>query len=184
MTELFQKDGHLSDAGLRALVAGEPDELGRLEAAEHLSFCDGCLVRYTALLEGDALEEPPADQTLPVMRRLRRRLTQALASRYAAAAAALIVTGGLWYTGVFADMARLLVAGGAETDRPAASSVQREPTMSETILQRMGDWSASVQSALRPAWQAPLPETRQTPDAPTADAGASDAATQQTKGAE
>ena len=58
MTELFLQNGHLSDEGLQALIDGTLDELQRLEAAEHLSFCDECLTRYTALLTGDVLEEP------------------------------------------------------------------------------------------------------------------------------
>ena len=48
--ELFNKEGHLTDEGLRAVVDGTLDEMGRLEASEHLSFCDSCLVRYTELL--------------------------------------------------------------------------------------------------------------------------------------
>ena len=73
MTELFYQDGHLSDEGLKALIQGTLEETQRLEAAEHLSFCDDCLVRYTDLLAGEALMEPEEDVTLPVMRRLRRR---------------------------------------------------------------------------------------------------------------
>lgn len=38
--ELFREDGCLSDEGLHALTAGQLDELGRLEAAEHLAYCD------------------------------------------------------------------------------------------------------------------------------------------------
>ena len=51
--ELFNKEGHLTDEGLRAVVDGTLDEMGRLEASEHLSFCDSCLVRYTELLADD-----------------------------------------------------------------------------------------------------------------------------------
>lgn len=40
MTELFLQTGHLSDEGLQALIDGMLDEMQRLEAAEHLSFCD------------------------------------------------------------------------------------------------------------------------------------------------
>ena len=47
--ELFREDGCLSDEGLHALTAGQLDELGRLEAAEHLAYCDKCTDRYTAL---------------------------------------------------------------------------------------------------------------------------------------
>lgn len=101
MTELFLQTGHLSDEGLQALIDGTLDEMQRLEAAEHLSFCDECLARYTALLTGDVLEEPEQDVTLPVMRRLRRRAVKIAWNRYAAAAAAVVITAGLWYSGVF-----------------------------------------------------------------------------------
>ena len=58
--ELFNKEGHLTDEGLRAVVDGTLDEMGRLEASEHLSFCDSCLVRYTELLADDTLlVQPP-----------------------------------------------------------------------------------------------------------------------------
>ena len=48
--ELFDKNGCLTDEGLQALQAGGLDELGRLETAEHLAYCDKCMDRYTALL--------------------------------------------------------------------------------------------------------------------------------------
>ena len=51
--ELFREDGCLTDEGLQALRDGQLDELGRLEAAEHLSYCDKCMDRYTALLDVD-----------------------------------------------------------------------------------------------------------------------------------
>ena len=43
--ELFREDGCMTDAGFRAMMDGQLDELGRLEAAEHLSYC--CLL-YTS----------------------------------------------------------------------------------------------------------------------------------------
>ena len=43
--ELFNKEGHLTDEGLRAVVDGTLDEMGRLEASEHLSFCALCVTR-------------------------------------------------------------------------------------------------------------------------------------------
>ena len=45
--KLFDAEGHLTDEGLYALKDGTLDDLGALEAAEHLSFCDYCLLRYT-----------------------------------------------------------------------------------------------------------------------------------------
>ena len=52
--DVFRNDGHLSDGVLESLIHnGEAlDELTRLEAAEHLAFCDQCLQRYTDLLAG------------------------------------------------------------------------------------------------------------------------------------
>ena len=47
--ELFDKNGCLTDEGLQALQAGGLDELGRLETAEHLAYCDKCMDRYMAL---------------------------------------------------------------------------------------------------------------------------------------
>ena len=57
--ELFREDGCLTDEGLLAVTKGGLDELGRLETAEHLSYCDRCMDRYTALLTADVLETPP-----------------------------------------------------------------------------------------------------------------------------
>ena len=64
--ELFQENGCFTDEGLQAVAGGQLDELGRLEAAEHLSYCDKCMDRYTALLTADVLETPPKG-----MRRIR-----------------------------------------------------------------------------------------------------------------
>ena len=71
--ELFNKEGHLTDEGLRAVVDGTLDEMGRLEASEHLSFCDSCLVRYTELLADDTLLVPEMPLTPTVLARVRRR---------------------------------------------------------------------------------------------------------------
>ena len=54
--------------GAAGLVGGSLDEWGRLEAAEHLSYCDRCMDRYTALLTGAVLEQPPRDLSRPVSR--------------------------------------------------------------------------------------------------------------------
>ena len=55
--ELFDAKGCLSEEGLQALVGGQLDETQRLEAAEHLAYCDRCMDRYTALLTDDVLEQ-------------------------------------------------------------------------------------------------------------------------------
>ena len=48
---LFDDGGHLTGSGLDAMGSGRLDELGSLEAAEHISFCNTCLRRYTNWLE-------------------------------------------------------------------------------------------------------------------------------------
>lgn len=102
--ELFCEDGHLSDAGLRALIGGQLDELGRLEAAEHLGFCSACLERYTQLLTADALQKPEKDLAPAVARRLRQKTVRINLRRYAAAAAAAAVALTLWGSGIFQQM--------------------------------------------------------------------------------
>lgn len=101
---LFYEDGHLSDAGLQALVSGQLDELGRLEAAEHLGFCPACLERYTRLLTGDVLQKPGADLAPTVAWRLRKKTMRINLRRYAAAAAAAAVALTLWGSGIFQQM--------------------------------------------------------------------------------
>ena len=89
----FRPDGHLTDAALAALVRGDPlPELERLELAEHLAYCDRCLQRYTELLTDDALVPPPSPAGPGLRRRLRRRTVRLTVSRYATAAAAVVLT--------------------------------------------------------------------------------------------
>ena len=94
--ELFREDGCMTDAGFRAMMDGQLDELGRLEAAEHLSYCDKCMDRYTALLTADVLEEPPRSARGAVMGTIWVRLMQNTWGR-AAVAAVLALT--MWRTG-------------------------------------------------------------------------------------
>lgn len=103
--QLFWENGHLSNEGLAAVRDGQLDELARLEAAEHLSFCDECLDRYLALAQAAPLD-PPQDLTLPVMRRIRQRMARLLLNRYAVAAAAVVLAFGLWGGGVFRQIAQ------------------------------------------------------------------------------
>lgn len=89
--ESFRKDGCLSDEGLHALIAGQLDELGRLEAAEHLAYCDKCTDRYTALLTADALSDPPRSVRRTVMGTIWVRLMQSTCGRAAVAGVAAVL---------------------------------------------------------------------------------------------
>ena len=97
--ELFREDGCLSDEGLHALTAGQLDELGRLEAAEHLAYCDKCTDRYTALLTADALADPPRDVRRTVMSTIWVRLMQSTYGRAAVAGVAAVLALTMWRTG-------------------------------------------------------------------------------------
>ena len=97
--ELFREDGCLSDEGLHALTAGQLDELGRLEAAEHLAYCDKCTDRYTALLTAVALTDPPRDVSRTVMSTIWVRLMQSTCGRAAVAGVAAVLALTIWRTG-------------------------------------------------------------------------------------
>ena len=97
--ESFRKDGCLSDEGLHALIAGQLDELGRLEAAEHLAYCDNCTDRYTALLTADALSDPPRSVRRTVMGTIWVRLMQSTCGRAAVAGVAAVLALTIWRTG-------------------------------------------------------------------------------------
>lgn len=97
--ELFREDGCLSDEGLHVLTAGQLDELGRLEAAEHLAYCDKCTDRYTALLTADALADPPRDVRRTVMSTIWVRMMQSTYGRAAVAGVAAVLALTMWRTG-------------------------------------------------------------------------------------
>ena len=97
--ELFDKNGCLTDEGLQALQAGGLDELGRLETAEHLAYCDKCMDRYTALLTADALETPPHSAHKAVMAAVWVRLMQNTWGRAAVAGVAAVLAFTMWRSG-------------------------------------------------------------------------------------
>lgn len=94
--ELFDKNGCLTDEGLQA---GRLDELGRLETAEHLAYCDKCMDRYTALLTADALETPPHSAHKAVMAAVWVRLMQNTWGRAAVAGVAAVLAFTMWRSG-------------------------------------------------------------------------------------
>lgn len=89
--ELFNTNGHLTDEGLNALISETLDEMNRLEAAEHIGFCDECLNRYTAVLTGDVLIDPQTPLVQPVLRGVRAKKIHLGWARYATVAAAAVL---------------------------------------------------------------------------------------------
>ena len=114
---MFDQNGHLRDQAIAALVSGEElDALTRLELAEHLSYCDFCLQRYTDALAGNLLLTPEVSCRHTIWRKIRERTVRTLTSRYATAAAAM----ALALTLVWADIPlpqRTLVEGPGLTER-------------------------------------------------------------------
>ena len=96
--KLFDTEGHLTDEGLYALKDGTLDDLGALEAAEHLSFCDYCLLRYTAMIEAapEVMKQPMRDLIPQVQNLMRLRSFRIMTNRYVSAAAAVVLGFVLW----------------------------------------------------------------------------------------
>lgn len=123
---LFDTAGCLTPSGLEALRDDRLDELGRLEAAEHLTFCDRCLARYTALLESIQLSAPMRDLIPQVQARMRLRTFRIMTNRYVSVAAAIALALALWRFGLF---------GAA----PAAAPQEKtEPRQNTSISQMLG----------------------------------------------
>ena len=130
--ELFREDGCLSDEGLSAIVEGRLDELGRLEAAEHLAYCDLCLQRYTDALAGTELLTPERSCQENLWRRIRARAARLFLNRYAAAAAAVaLALTMLWGS-----------AGVTLPERPPLP--ENRPTVSDGLRK----WNESLDSAM------------------------------------
>ena len=110
--KLFDAEGHLTDAGLYALKDGTLDDLGALEAAEHLSFCDYCLLRYTAMIDAapDCMKQPMRDLIPQVQSLMRLRSFRIMTNRYVSAAAAVVLGVG---RAIGEAMAVMMVSGNA-----------------------------------------------------------------------
>ncbi|MBM6716436.1 hypothetical protein H6B15_07150 [Gemmiger formicilis] len=123
---LFDTAGCLTPSGLEALRDDRLDELGRLEAAEHLTFCDRCLARYTALLESIQLSAPMRDLIPQVQALMRLRTFRIMTNRYVSVAAAIALALALWRFGLFG------VA-------PAAAPQEKtEPRQNTSVSQMLG----------------------------------------------
>lgn len=122
--ELFDQNGCLTEEGLHAVIGGQLDELGRLEAAEHLSYCDKCMDRYTALLTADVLEEPPRSARGAVMGTIWVRLMQNTWGRAAVAAVAAVLALTMWRSGTVTQI--LEGTRDLKTWMPSTSQTQPE----------------------------------------------------------
>lgn len=96
--KLFDAEGHLTEEGLYALKDGTLDDLGALEAAEHLTFCDYCLLRYTKMIDSapECLQQPMRDLIPQVQNLMKLRSFRIMTNRYVSAAAAVAMGFLLW----------------------------------------------------------------------------------------
>ena len=102
--EYFDTCGHLTNFALTELILGKPDELARLEIAEHLSFCDDCTERYCALLSGEVLMPVPQPMAPSVFARMKQQARVLFLNRYFSAGLAACLALVFWVTGVFSSM--------------------------------------------------------------------------------
>lgn len=98
---LFDANGHLTQGTLEVLSAGQLDDAYGYEAAEHLSYCDGCLSRYTTLLCDGALLDPPVPAAPAVMSRIHKQSRIVFLHQYGYMAVAATLTFLLWTGGFF-----------------------------------------------------------------------------------
>lgn len=119
--EAFRPDGHLSEDALVRLARNEEgfDGLERLEIAEHLTFCDYCLQRYTGILETAPLLVPRKSCQRSLWNRVRFRSLRLAAGRYATAAAAVALTLTVLWSGEARNFIRSVPA--LPEDRPSIS---------------------------------------------------------------
>lgn len=100
MNSFFDQNGHLTQLAIAELIYGSPSELSRLEAAEHLSFCDSCLLEYTKAQESahpDFAPEPPKN----LMHKVLFKNAKISVKRYISLGVAASITIALWNAGTF-----------------------------------------------------------------------------------
>ena len=139
--KLKDKNGHITQEALLAWNEGSLCEQQRLELAEHLTCCDDCLLRLTAL----ELEElPPArDLVGPAVRQARPRRPLLFWQRCGSAAAAVC----------FAFLGWRLDLLGQLNDLPQrigqAGALQQAATQ---LSQELSGWSGQLSDTLQTAF--------------------------------
>lgn len=119
MMDLFNENGHLTAEGLNAVIAETLPELERLEAAEHLSFCDECLLKYSQLLTQDVLYTPIEPALPRVKKSLRQKFVHFTLARYTTVAAAVAFAFVLYSIGAFTNFVPT-TSGIPDTSPPTA----------------------------------------------------------------
>ncbi len=111
MSEIFNNKGCLTEYAFSQLETNQNlDELTRLEIAEHLAYCDSCLLQYTNYLaqtDTQQLLQPSKDLTKTVLSKIKTTAYKIMFNRYvtvvAAASFALVFT----FSGVFENISKI-----------------------------------------------------------------------------
>lgn len=96
--ELFYDNGHISNEGFAALAAGTLDDMQSLETAEHLSFCDSCLMEFSEFVEKGHMLRPEKPLKGKIMKRVKRQGLAVVFRKYATVAAAACMAIVMWNT--------------------------------------------------------------------------------------
>ena len=148
--KLFDAEGHLTDEGLYALKDGTLDDLGALEAAEHLTFCDYCLLRYTKMIDNapECLQQPMRDLIPQVQNLMRLRSFRIMTNRYVSTAAAVALAFLLWNVTAFG----ITGSTGVPVARPTPTEPQ--PSFRQRVNSVVGGFYESLNNTLPPkaAW--------------------------------
>lgn len=150
-SRLWDENGCLTQVALEALSREEEwlDEGMRLAVAEHLSFCDRCIERYTALLTDEILLAPLNDVALAVETELaafeaRDKLSQKQwgRGRYVSMVVAACAAMVIWISGGFAQLGQgfSFRAMDALSDT-VKSAAQAAGSISEELTQKMWTWA-------------------------------------------
>lgn len=151
---LWEDSGCLKDSALEALTTEEEwlKEDMRLEMAEHLSFCERCINRYTALLTDEILLAPLEDTAEAVERELAYRASveklfykpnpfsrKRILGMGLAACAAMAI----WLSGGFSQMSQGFFSHQTAEllSETVKSATQNAGSISEELTQRMWKWA-------------------------------------------
>lgn len=141
---LFDAEGHLTEEGLYALKDGTLDDLGALEAAEHLTFCDTCLLRYTCLIDSapECLQQPMRDLIPQVQNLMRLRSFRIMTNRYVSTAAAAALAFLLWNVTTFG-----MGSGAVPVARPQPAEPQ--PSFRQKVSSVVGGFYESLDNTFK-----------------------------------
>lgn len=155
MTQSFdRRTGHLTDPALLWLLAAEQPEgsaqdpeqlLTRLEAAEHLAYCDHCLERYTALLEDAPLLEAPELLAPGVLRAFDKKQWKSTGERAFKVGLSACIALVLWVSGVFSVPSAYSWQNRPNTPPPAADPPF---SLSQAAGGALGGWASSLSDFL------------------------------------